>query len=257
MPEKKNLAAKIAEAIADLPDNIEPDGTNPHFKYKYYSEKQVSGLFRKRLAARGVIMIPRVVDHSIVERQTRSGVSYLTSELVEFTLTDGDEELVGSALGQGDDPSDKGANKAYTAATKYFLLKLGLVGGDSDAEADAETDKRATASSGGSITISGSDIRGIQRGGRSTNATEAQIKRVRLLAKDLGLDPYGVALIIGATLDKGPEMPKSGEGDPGPVLVEFLGTLSADDIGKLIVAMDDMKQGDAGYGGEDGPPEAA
>jgi hypothetical protein len=237
---ESTLAYKIAEAIADLPDNVEPEGVNPHFRYKFYSEKQVSALFRKRLASRGIIMIPHVASHETVERETRNGRSYLTSMLVEFTLTDGTESYTGSALGQGDDASDKGANKAFTAATKYFLLKLGLVGGDSDAEADAETDRRA---SGSPVEVGPSDIKGIQRGGRSTNATEAQIKRVRVLARDLDVDPYGVAIIIGGTLDKEPPvLPGREEGDAGPILVDYLGTLTADELGKVVAAMSEMKE---------------
>jgi len=237
MPEK-SLAAKIAETVADLPDNIEPEGKNPHFNYRYYTESQVSGMFRKRLASRGVIMIPHVVCHDMIERETKTGKSFLTTMLVGFTLTDGEEVIEGSALGQGDDPADKGSNKAFTAATKYFLLKLGLVGGDSDAEADAETDKRSQSQ----ISVGKSDIKGIQRGGRSSNATEAQVKRVRVLAGELGLDPYGVAIIIGGVLDKDPGLPASDVGDPGPPLVTFLSSLSATDIGKLVQAMSEMKE---------------
>ena len=234
--ESKNLSQKLAEVILDIGPQ-KPEGYNDFHRYSYYSDEQISTMFRERLASRNIIIIPTVVTYDVQPYQTdKQKHSFLTSLTIEWRIVDGDsgETMVAVTVGQGDDPGDKGANKAMTGAFKYFLLKLGLVGGGTDAEADTKTDQRAAG-----MVIGKSDIKGIARGGRSTNATEAQVRRVSMLARDLGIDAAGTALIVMEVLDREVDL---GTDDPGPALASYLATLSADDIGKIVQAMAEMKE---------------
>lgn len=233
----KNLYQKIAEVILDIGAQT-PEGFNDFHRYKYFTEEQVSTMFRERLASRNIIIVPQVLEHEVRDYQTdKQKHSFLTTMKIMWEVIDGDsgEQFAAVTVGQGDDPGDKGANKAMTGAFKYFLLKLGLVGGESDAEADTATDRR---SHDAPMRVGPSNIQGVQRGGRSKNATEAQVKRIRILAKELDLNPYGVAIIIKEVLDQDVDL---GSEDPGPPLVEFLGSLGAEDIGKIIQKMVEMK----------------
>lgn len=236
---KRNLKQKLADVILSI-GSVEPGGFNAFHKYKYFSDEQISALFKDKLASRNIIIVPQVLDYEVREYATdKDKHSFLTTMKIMWTIMDGDsdEEIIAVTVGQGDDPGDKGANKAMTGAFKYFLLKMGIIGAGSDAEADERTDHR-TSGARPPVSVGQSNIEGVQRGGRSRNATEAQVQRIRLLAKDLGLQPAGVALIITEVLDKPIDL---GTEDPGPPLVEYLGSLDAESIGKVIQKMVEMK----------------
>ena len=239
----KNLVQKLAEVILEI-GPMSPSGENKFHHYKYFSDEQISSAFRDKLAKRNIVITPQVMDYEIREFQTaKGGHSFLTTMKVMWTIQDGDsdmhDDIIAVTVGQGDDPGDKGANKAMTGAFKYFLLKMGMIGGEGDAEADESTDKRSVGAAKSAMTISDSDIKDVQRGGRSKNATQAQVKRVRVLAGQLGLTPPGVAIIIKEVLDKDVDL---GVGDQGPPLVEFLGKLGAEDIGMVVQKMTEMKE---------------
>lgn len=236
---KRNLKQKLADVVLSI-GATQPEGFNAFHKYKYFSDEQISAIFKDKLASRNIIIVPQVLDYEVREYATdKDKHSFLTTMKIMWTIMDGDseEEIIAVTVGQGDDPGDKGANKAMTGAFKYFLLKLGIIGAGSDAEADESTDKR-TSGVARKVSVGQSNIEGVQRGGRSKNATEAQVQRIRLLAKDLGLTPAGVAIIITEVLDKTPDL---GTEDPGPPLVAFLGSLDAEEIGKIVQKMADLK----------------
>ncbi len=178
------LVTRLARLMGDLPD-VKPEGENAFFKYKFISDKQVLGLLRPRLAKANILVIPETVEEgTYLELTTGAGkTSRMTRMLVTFRVMDGysGESFTGQSLGYGDDAGDKGANKAYTAAFKNFLIKLCMIGGESDLEADQETDKRADDHSGSSrpITISqGKGVSGVMQGGRQTQITGPQIKAI-------------------------------------------------------------------------------
>jgi len=89
------------------------------------------------------------------------------------------------------------------------------------------------------VVVEDSNIEGIARGGRSTNATDVQVRRVRNLAREL---EYGVgksAALVKDVLDLDVVLPEDPD-EQGPGFVRFLEGLSADDIGRLIVYMEKM-----------------
>lgn len=254
-----SLADKLVSIMARIGDP-QPKGHNRHFDYPFYKESDLAALFRPLFIEFRVIIIPRVLTTEGYEHPTKGGRSYLTTLLVEFTLINADDpsdRLTGSAAGQGDDPGDKGAPKAMTTAFKFFLLKLFAIGGEGDPEADERTDERSVerrprGQSEDRVEIRDSNIEGIQRGGRANMATEAQIRRVRELARDLKYSAADTAKFIDGELGDQLDLPEDPR-EQGAELVKYLESLNSIDIGSLITALVATRDGeqptdDSGYG---------
>ena len=243
-PVIRKLAA-IMGAIGE----IKPEGKNDHFNYAFIKDTQVSGAIRPRMAAEHLIVIPEVLEESWVQTETkRGGVSWVTKLKVRFTVIDGDsgDSITGVGFGYGDDSGDKGANKAFTAAMKYWLIKLFQIGGEDDLENDARTDERSaqrqagTAASGPTeVKIEGAKIEGIARGGRSQATTGAQVKQALKIYKDLELTPEKFVEIIEFQMGDKVEIPD--EGDVAPVFLAYFRSIEAERMGKLISALADIK----------------
>ena len=238
------LVVRLAMIMGSLPD-FQPEGRNTHFNYKFITDKQVLGAVRPRLARQRILVVPEtVVENTPVELTTlKGGHSLLTRMTVTFRIVDGltGESFTGQAVGYGDDSGDKGANKAYTAALKNFFIKLFEIGGESDLESDEETDKRAGARESGArqvneVEIGDAQIEGIQKGGRSTRATEAQIARVGVFLRELELNAEATANLIDRILhDKitlGP--------NPWNDVKDYLDGMNAEDIGALLQSMEKL-----------------
>lgn len=249
-----SLHGRLAYIIANLPE-VKPEGTNDHFKYKFVTDKQVLGLVRPRLAAQQIVIYPEAVEESpFVELTTqRGGHSMLTRLHVTFRVVDAlkGESFTGEAVGYGDDSGDKGANKAYTAALKNFLIKLFLMGGaDRDIEDDPETDRRARARETGvepvkTVEITDTVIENVARGGRSQVATAAQVTAVSRLVGELGITtPQAMAKIIDRALQFQVEV------TTWPEVRKVLEALAGSDIGKLIEFMSEMRDADDESQGE-------
>lgn len=233
--------------MADVGDR-KPEGKNSHFSYAYYTDKQLSGIFQQRLARVGVILVPRVLSHEIIEGKTnKGGTTYLTNLMVEFSFHDGHtgETLTGAGFGQGDDPGDKGANKAMTGALKYFLIKTFLIGDEADAEADTATDERTSAPVRNAVReqrpaqVQKTDQGGeVKKGGRQQSGTEAQVMKIRLLAKELNMQ----AVNIGKVVEKvtGSEVVLT-EGKEGEELLTLLGSMSSKDLGEVVQRLETAK----------------
>ncbi len=276
-PSDRHIVLKLAEIMLEVGQDMPgPEGENTHFRYRYYKDTQIMALYRQRLAARGLIILPEVLDYDIKLGETaKGGSTWLTTVRVKYTIVDGHTQrmLEGVGIGQGDDPNDKGANKAMTGAFKFFLMKLFMVGGDADPEADERADERSLGigrsrrsrdrddrredrddrprrdeyRGGGGyddygdddrVDIGDSNIEGIQRGGRANLATEAQLRQVRELARDLDWKPADVTrecARIGLDELELSEDPA----EQGPQLVKYLESLRSTEIGELL---DEMKR---------------
>lgn len=133
------LALKLIEVIEEL-GVITKAGENSHFKYAYFTEAQIVGELRLKLAAKHVLILPSVVSAERGEvRSKKDEIQQLVSMTTEHIVMDAEtrEQFVLRSYGQGLDPGDKASNKAFTGANKFFLMKLFMV---SDAESDAESD---------------------------------------------------------------------------------------------------------------------
>lgn len=247
---------KLARIMAEVGDRA-PEGSNNHFSYKYFTDKQLSGIFQSRLAKYGIIMVPNVLSHEIIEGKTnKGGTTYLTNLHVEFTFYDGatGEHITGSGFGQGDDPGDKGANKAMTGAVKYFLIKTFQIGGTADAEADDETDARTSTPVRNNVrenrpaevkaTTKGGEVK---KGGRQQSATEAQVMKIRLLAKELNMQAAGIGRVVEKVTNSEVALTAGKEGEE---LLALLGSLSSKDLGEVVKRLETAKERNSDLTGE-------
>ena len=150
-------------------------------------------------------------------------------------------------FGYGDDAGDKGANKALTAAMKYWLIKLFQIGGE-DLESDQRADLRAAQREAGSaltneqpVKIESANPEGVQRGGKQDTISKAQLNQLFALYKDLRLDPEGLAdrfeTFLGIPFKLDPE------GDATQQLNQAVKALSGEDAGTFISKLVDEKDG--------------
>lgn len=256
------VVLKLARIMAQMP-NLQPAGFNQHFRYHFIKDTQVSAAVRPRMAREGLIVIPNVLEEKSVELTTsRGGKSQLTKLHIEFTIIDAEsgDSITGSGYGYGDDAGDKGANKAFTSAMKYWLMKLFQIGGEDDLEDDEHADRRAMdREAGGSqdrqVRVEGANIEGIQRGGRSDRVTATQSRQIGSLLTQLreeqGWSAEKFAEHVKATFGTALEIPEND--DPGPVIAGYIRSLSADAAGKLITTLVEEKGKDDD--GDDGIPE--
>lgn len=278
-----HLAAKIARIALQIGER-DPLRHGNGVKFPYHAAKDVYGWWMPLLAAECITIVPRVLKSKMKQVELpRAGrdqgfrTTFITELTVEFTLVDGitGETLVGSAYGQGEDPSDKGAGKAMTYAQKAFLLGLGMNGAERDNEADAYDDERERdrrrdddrdddrrdnksredderSHEGRSVVIGDGNVEGIQRGGRAFNSTEVQIKQLRTECRTKNVKSDQLLKIIDDVLGDRVDVPESD--DPGPAIIEYLESLKSTDIGKLIDHVATMKKPAADSWGDDGDP---
>lgn len=241
---QRPVIVKLARIMSELP-TLQPEGRNQHFGYNYIKDIQINSVVRPRMARERLMVIPEVLEESLMETKTaKGGTSFLTKLKIRFTVIDGDsgDSVSGIGIGYGDDSGDKGANKAFTAAMKYWFLKLFQIGGEDDLEADTRADSRAADRESGaptSVKIEGAQIKGVARGGQSVKITQTQMKQIFALYKDLELTPEGFVSRIDAYLNDSLVIPE--EGDVTGALNAYLKQLDADDAGKLITALIEEK----------------
>lgn len=123
---------KVMSAVVRVPKN----GYNSFHKYNYTTESDLTESIRPILQEAGLAFFSNVLE------QEREGE--FTKVKMEFTLADMDsgEVIKSTYWGEGQDKGDKGLYKAYTGATKYFLMKTFLIPTGDDPEADNTVDER-------------------------------------------------------------------------------------------------------------------
>jgi hypothetical protein len=142
----KSLAAKLAEIILTV-SHVEKRGTNDFHKYDYATESDVLEAVRRGLAERSVVIVPRCMGVSILERPRENKASmFVTTADMILTLVDGESGEVMECpwKGSGEDSGDKGLYKALTGGNKYFLLKLFMIPTGDDPEKDKRKPKGKT-----------------------------------------------------------------------------------------------------------------
>jgi len=136
-----SIYKKILE-VQKAVKTIKKNGHNKFHKYDYATEADVLEV-KQIMNDAGLIAYPSVVGHEVIQR----GENLQIIETVEYTIVDVDtgESVTARTLGAGEDKGDKGAYKAHTGASKYFLLKFfGVPTGD-DPENDEQEKPRAKA----------------------------------------------------------------------------------------------------------------
>ncbi len=142
-----SIAARLLEAQKKI-TGIAKTGTNAHFKYSFFEEREVLKVSREALNDAGLAFFYSVESVSDREVETRSGnAELLTDVFLLCSILDGEsgERLDGKAIGRGQDGQDKGINKAIVAGVKYWLLKVLMIPTDDDTEKDEHTNKEGNA----------------------------------------------------------------------------------------------------------------
>jgi len=252
------IEGKIA-TISGYLGRIPKNGWNKFNEYAYVLESDLVEAIRAYLAAARILIYPSVKETNTHFFEPINGKMKdpLTSVLYTFHVVDGrtGERFELDALGQGSDPRDKGSNKASTSAMKFAYLRLFNISSGEEAEADTAGDKQdAQAPINVAVTQGTIPDGEVQRGGKQTKASGAQIKAVSNLSNTLSLGGIGLAGVIkkvlGDTVDVGDDETKH-----GPILAAYLKEKSGEDIGKLIYTLDEMvkalpsAEDGGGYGG--------
>ena len=135
MTELKSIFPKMAKVMSQV-SRVPKNGYNSFHKYNYATESDLTESIRPILLEAGLVFFSNVLEES------REGE--FTKVKMEFTLADVDtgETLKSTYWGEGQDKGDKGLYKAYTGATKYFLMKTFLIPTGDDPEGDTSADER-------------------------------------------------------------------------------------------------------------------
>lgn len=133
----------IYEAIADIMKEgyaISKDKKNPQQGFMYRGIDDVMNAFQPRMAARGIFVVPEVLESSREERQTSRGGNLIYSILkVRYTFYASDGSSVSAVvIGEGMDAGDKASNKALAVAMKYAMFQVFCIPTEEMQDPDAE-----------------------------------------------------------------------------------------------------------------------
>ena len=137
---KLSLASKLA-AIGNEIGTIAKSGRNSQQNYDFIEYAAVSGKLRNLLDKYKISIIPQVEDYEVSEVQNPAKkVGYHYTLRMSFLNKDGesDAEIERKWLSEAIDYGDKSVNKAATAGTKYFYMRLFNISEKGEKEADQE-----------------------------------------------------------------------------------------------------------------------
>lgn len=126
-----SIYKKIAQVMANI-NRIPKRGFNKHHNYDYVLEADLLDNIRPILLEAKLVLFPTILE------EQRTGD--FTKVKMEFTLADIEtgETIKSVFWGEGQDKQDKGLYKAYTGATKYFLMKTFLIPTGDDPETEEQ-----------------------------------------------------------------------------------------------------------------------
>lgn len=139
---KLSLASKLA-AIGKEIGAVDKSGRNQQQNYSYIEYGVVAGRIRELFDKYHIIIVPNVDNiekDEITNKYGGKGYHYLIQ--MSFTLINGDDPAdneVATWAGEASDYGDKGINKAETAGTKYFLMRLFNISEKGDEDPDRDT----------------------------------------------------------------------------------------------------------------------
>lgn len=222
------LASKLSWVMGQV-GYIEKRGFNAHFKYNFVREADLKSHIAPLLSKLHIFLLADVINHE------RVGTTTILT--VRWTFIDGEtgERLAGTSVGYGDDRGDKGANKAMTAALKFFLIPTFLVVSGDDAEADDRTEQRADQMSNDRPPqVQASTAQQPRRGGHSEEGTSLQVQRISELSRSLDLGSEGVAEVVERVLGVKITLPEGEKSVQAGALARALLQMTADDLGKVV-----------------------
>lgn len=134
---------KIAAITAEMSKiGIAKTSQNSQQNYMFRGIDAVYGALSPLLAKHGLCVLPRVMERSVMERETRNGGAlFYTTLKVEFDFVaaeDASKHTV-CTVGEAMDSGDKSSNKAMSAAYKYACFQAFCIPTEGDNDADATT----------------------------------------------------------------------------------------------------------------------
>ena len=143
MSEVPNVYACIAAVSADIAKTgIAKDGRNQQQGYAFRGIDSVYNALAPLIAKHGLVIIPRILTRSVVERQTAKGgtLFYVTVEAeFDFVSAADGSKCTARSFGEAMDSADKATNKAMSAAYKYTAFQTFCIPTEGDNDADAHT----------------------------------------------------------------------------------------------------------------------
>lgn len=137
---------KVYQAIKEVAAAMSQDGISKARKnsqqgYNFRGIDDVLNALSSALVEAGLLILPRVVNRSVTERETKNGgaLFYVTVQ-VEFDLVsaeDGSKHTV-VTYGEAMDSADKATNKAMSAAYKYLALLTFCIPTEASPDTDAD-----------------------------------------------------------------------------------------------------------------------
>lgn len=131
----------MAAVMADLAKvGIGKDQVNQQQRFKYRGVDDVMNTLAPILAKHGLLIIPRVQDRVVTERESKSGGTIFHTVLrmeFDFVASEDGSGHTACVIGEAMDSGDKAANKAMSVAYKYAAFQafcIPLEGTDPDAE---------------------------------------------------------------------------------------------------------------------------
>lgn len=139
--------AHVYKAISEITSKMAEGGIskvrkNTQQGFSFRGIDDVYNALAKHLAESGLVILPRVLDRTVLERQTQKGgaLFYVTLK-VDFDFIsshDGSLHTV-TTMGEAMDSGDKATNKAMSAAYKYACLQTFCIPTEGDNDADGTT----------------------------------------------------------------------------------------------------------------------
>lgn len=149
-------------------EGIAKERNNAAQGYKFRGIDDVYNALAPALVKAKLCVIPEVLEHACVERTSAKGtVLFYTTVKSAFTLVsadDGSSVRTGPFIGEAMDSGDKSANKAMSAAYKYWAMQTFAIPteGDNDADANTHVDIKPLDVSGARTTLTASATHGIK-----------------------------------------------------------------------------------------------
>lgn len=142
-----SLAAKLA-CIGKEVGSVDKTGNNVTQRYDYIEYGVVAGRIRELFEKYKIIIVPNVEEYSVDEiTGQKGGKGYHYNLRMRFVVINGDDtsdKIEAKWMGESADYGDKGINKAETAGTKYFLMRLLNISekGEKDPDGDSPNIKQ-------------------------------------------------------------------------------------------------------------------
>jgi hypothetical protein len=138
-----NVYTCIAAVSAEIAQTgISKDRKNATQGYQFRGIDDVFNALAPLLAKHKLVILPRMLTRTCVERQTqKGGVLFNTTVEAEFDFVsahDGTKHTV-RTFGEAMDSADKSTNKAMSAAYKYAAFQAFCIPTEGDNDADATT----------------------------------------------------------------------------------------------------------------------